>query len=74
MDVLELFIVTTIVSFFFTVYLSKYRVYWSHDRSLGYHVLPEFSSIAYRCLDDLGRTPIKLVLSPNKIAPWMRIQ
>ena len=73
MDLLELIVVTIIISFFCTVYLSKYRVYWSHDRASRYHVLPQFSSIAYRCLDDLGRTPIKLVLSPSKIAPWMRI-
>jgi len=73
MNLLELIVVTAIVSFFFTVYLSKYRLYWSHECARRYHVLPEFSSMAYRCLDDLGRTPIKLVLSPNKIAPWMRI-
>lgn len=71
---IELLVFTALLTFFTTVYLSKYRVTWSTERANKYHVLPEFSSIAYRCLDDLGRTPVKLVLSSVKNDPWMRIE
>lgn len=77
MNLTELVIFASLVTFFMTVYLSKHRVYWSTDRARKYHVSPEASSVAYRCLDDLGRMPVKLVLSNVKNdprVPWMRIE
>jgi hypothetical protein len=76
MNPTELLVFLVLTMVFSTVYLSKYRVYWSTDRSHVYHVSPEYASIAYRCMDDLGRTPIKLVLSTvkNTQVPWMRIE
>jgi hypothetical protein len=74
MNFVEFLTFAVLMTFFATAYLSKYRVTWSSERARAYHVLPEYSSVAYRCLDDLGRTPVKLVLSSVKTAPWMRIE
>lgn len=76
MNLVDLVVFASLVTFFMTAYLSKYRVYWSTERARAYHVAPDMSSVAYRCLDDLGRTPVKLVLSTvkNERVPWMRIE
>jgi len=77
MNLVEVVTFASLTTFFMTVYLSKYRVYWSNPRAQAYHVSPEMSSIAFRCLDDLGRTPVKLVLTDvrkDRSVPWMRIE
>jgi hypothetical protein len=74
MNLVDILVFASLLTFFTTAYLSKYRVYWSTERARAYHVAPEMSSVAYRCLDDLGRTPVKLVLTSVKKQPWMRIE